>query len=623
MTQDQLRIHDFKSYDEFLIWWTSPEVAGFRQKYPDKIAPIKAHRWVQPWLNRLEESEQVDREQPSGKTFGKYLIEKKLGQGGMGAVYLAHDPALNRKVALKIMLLKGPDATERFMREARASAKLKHPNIIQVHEIGIEGKYHYFTMEYIAGVSLDKLISQKDNHLTPQRIAEIISTIASALHYAHTQGIIHRDIKPANILIDKLGRPYLTDFGLAKEIGGTEKSLTLTGTIMGTADYMSPEQAQGEKEKINALSDIFSLGATLYHTLTGHTPFRGRELYQILESVVRKDPIPPSRLTRHLTRDMETICLKCLEKEQPRRYQSAQELADDLTRYLKGEPISARHIGFITWGFRKARQNKIISFSLAGFLLALIAISTAWRINNASTKKEMTTQRAKQQTMETRAKAMKMLEGADAHAVAILPEKKIASAEAALKIDPTLGYAYQVLGLAYMAQEKPDEAVKSLNRAVELDPGLHESYYWRAMIKSATPNADDKDLLSDYDKAIGLFPENANYFADRAKIHYKLKESDQAIDDLTRAIELDIKYTELVKADPNDLSKSLSIMKFRTKPFMMIYYGRALAFAQKGDWERAIKDGEKELEPYKTMPQNPKAIIISRSVEEWKQQLNK
>lgn len=372
MADTKIKIREFKSLDEFRTWWESREIDEFCQRHPDKVARLKAHRWVAPWITKHTESENESVKQPAGNTFGKYIIEKKLGQGGMGAVYLVHDLVLNRKVALKVMLLKDEISIERFSREARASAKRKHQNIIPIYEVGTVGKYNYFTMDYIEGESFDKLIW--DKKISHRRIAEIIRDISEALHYAHTQGILHRDIKPANIMIDNQGKVFIVDFGLAKELTGTEHSLTMTGTIMGTADYMSPEQAQGDKKKIDARSDIFSLGAALYHALTGHTPFKGKELYQILESVVKKDPVPPRHYIRNLSRDIETICLKALEKEQKLRYQSAKEFADDLTRYINGDVILARPIGFIGRIFRKARNNKPLSASIIGAFILIIGL---------------------------------------------------------------------------------------------------------------------------------------------------------------------------------------------------------------------------------------------------------
>ncbi|MFH1228709.1 MAG: serine/threonine-protein kinase, partial [Planctomycetota bacterium] len=213
-------------------------------------------------------------------TFGKYTIEKKLGQGGMGAVYLALDPASNQRVAIKVITSKDEKLLERFHREASAVAKLQHTNIVQVYEAGIINNQHYFTMDYIEGTPLDKLIQGKPKP-SIQTLAKIIMQVASALHYAHSQKIIHRDIKPANILIDQNGEVFLTDFGVAKQLTGLDRSLTMSGAAIGTPSYMPPEQAMGQKDEIDPRSDVFSLGATMYHCITGRVPFTGKEIYEV------------------------------------------------------------------------------------------------------------------------------------------------------------------------------------------------------------------------------------------------------------------------------------------------------------------------------------------------------
>ncbi|MBI4834052.1 MAG: protein kinase [Planctomycetes bacterium] len=583
MVDTKLKIREFKSLDDFRLWWEGDEVTQFCQRHPEKVARLKSHRWVAPWITRHTQSEGEEIKQPSGKSFGKYIIEKKLGQGGMGAVYLAHDPALNRKVALKVMLLKGELATERFNREAKASAKLKHPNIISIYEVGAVGKYHYFTMEYIEGNSLDKLIA--DKKLTPKRTAEIIRDMANALHYAHSQDIIHRDIKPANILIDKQGKVYLTDFGLAKELSGTEHSLTMTGTIMGTADYMSPEQAQGDKNKIDARSDIFSLGATLYHALTGHTPFKGKELYQILESVVRKDPIPPSRYIKNLSKDIETICLKALEKEQKTRYLTAKELADDLIRYINGEAISARPIGFMGRILRKAKQNKIASLSAGGVIVVLAAyFLISYFVSQADFKgkveentrlayqefesgnyekaiaycdlvldlvhydekidelkdkcdKAITERKQGEKNTEKRQKALALLQ----KLISIRnPQEQIKVAQEALEIDPSCTDAYLFMGEAYeLSFNDYKKAIECYTKAIKADSSLPVFYFKRACCYRETDETGK--AINDYTKALDLEPNNTEFLYGRALAYEKKNDCDNMIKDLSRAITLNPK----------------------------------------------------------------------------------
>jgi len=336
MSIDDLQIQEFQSSEEFRAWWNSSEVVEFCQQNPHKTDQLKEHPYIKPWFGDSSqtmragdapaEATAVHDAQAIPEIFGRYRLERELGKGGMGTVYLAADPVLDRRVALKVMTMEGIEATARFMREVRSSAKLKHPNIVQIYEVGNQGKFHYFTMEFIDGCGLDELIDEKK--LSPKRVAEIICDMALALHYAHQQGIIHRDIKPANILIDKQGKSYLTDFGLAKELTAPERSLTMSGTVIGTPDYMSPEQARGDRDKVDVRSDVFSLGTTMYYSLTGASPFKDSDLYQVLNRVINKDPLLPTKAAKNLHRDLETICMKCLEKEPARRYQTAGELAD-------------------------------------------------------------------------------------------------------------------------------------------------------------------------------------------------------------------------------------------------------------------------------------------------------
>jgi serine/threonine protein kinase len=368
MFKDKLLIKEFKSLNDFQSWWESSEVIRFCQKHPNMMDKIMEHHWVKPWSGYLTNPQKFPAPAHAEKgTFGKYYLEKKLGEGGMGAVYLARDSVLNRLVALKILLLKEPDAVERFLREARSIAKLNHPNIIDIYEVNAldlpDGKpgefYHYLTMEYIEGGSLEKYIEANRpacavsgtagrHNVNHSKIARIIYEAAQVLDYTHRNNIVHRDIKPSNILLDKEGKVYLSDFGLAKELIHFEKTLTISGTIVGTPEYMSPEQAQGDKDKMDTRSDIFSLGSTFYQGLTGWLPFRGDELYKILRDVVNKNSIPPRRLVRTIPRDLETICLKCMEKKPENRYQTAADLADDLKRYLENRPILVRPAGFFT-----------------------------------------------------------------------------------------------------------------------------------------------------------------------------------------------------------------------------------------------------------------------------------
>ena len=277
--------------------------------------------------------------------FGDYEIVRELARGGMGVVFQARQVSLNRTVALK-MILAGELASEtevrRFHAEAEAAANLDHPGIVPVHEVGQYEGHHYFSMGFIEGESLSQRLA--DGPLRPQESATVLVHVAEAIDYAHRRGVIHRDIKPANILIDKSGQPRITDFGLAKKVQG-ESGLTASGQIMGTPSYMAPEQARGDHGKVGLSADVYAVGATLYCMLTGRPPFQAATAIETVLMVISEEPVPPRRLNPSVPRDLETIALKCLRKDPSRRYPTASALAEDLRRYLRGEPILARPVG--------------------------------------------------------------------------------------------------------------------------------------------------------------------------------------------------------------------------------------------------------------------------------------
>jgi serine/threonine-protein kinase len=270
-----------------------------------------------------------------------YEVLGELGSGGMGVVYKARDARLKRLVALK-MILSGPHARpeerERFRREAEAVARLQHPNVVQIYEVGEQDGRPYLALEYVGGGSLAGRLGGRP--LPPDDAARLVRSLALAVHAAHLRGIVHRDLKPANVLLTEDGTPKVTDFGLAKRLD--EAGQTQTGAVLGTPNYMAPEQALGDSRAVGPHTDVHALGAILYELLTGRPPFEGATLLETLDQVRSQDPPPPGRLRPGMPRDLETICRKCLEKEPARRYASAQALADDLGRYLDGQLIHAR-----------------------------------------------------------------------------------------------------------------------------------------------------------------------------------------------------------------------------------------------------------------------------------------
>ncbi len=277
---------------------------------------------------------------------GKYELLEEIARGGMGVVFKARDTRLKRLVALK-MILSGQMATaderERFRHEAEWAGNLDHPNIVRIFEVEEFEGCPYFIMQLVDGDSLAKQIKKKERENAPYQptvAARLMVTIARAVHYAHTQGFLHCDLKPSNILVDRDGRPLVTDFGLARRTSG-DSSLTISGAILGTPSYMAPEQATGSRKELSPGTDVYGLGAILYELLTGRAPFRAGTIMETVVDVLERDPVPVRHLRPEVPRELETICLKCLEKAPHDRYASAAALADELERFLQGEVIDA------------------------------------------------------------------------------------------------------------------------------------------------------------------------------------------------------------------------------------------------------------------------------------------
>jgi serine/threonine-protein kinase len=331
-----------------------------------------------------------------------YELEAVLGHGGMGAVYKARHLRLNRVVALKMALAgvyASPDDRKRFQREAEAVAGLRHPNVVQIYDVGDSDGLPYFTMEFVDGGSLAAKLAA-----TPQparQAAEMMTALAGAMEAAHRGGIVHRDLKPGNVLLTSDGAPKVSDFGLARRLD--EAGLTRTGVPVGTPSYMAPEQARGNKDAVGPAADIYALGAILYELLTGRPPFRAETAAETVQQVIYQEPASPSRLNAKVPRDLETICLKCLRKEPERRYASATVLADDLRRFLEGRPIQARPVGWAARLWRWGRRNPAVAAQVlvALALVGLTVGSVLWLERQHAKQREETERQQAEQREET------------------------------------------------------------------------------------------------------------------------------------------------------------------------------------------------------------------------------
>lgn len=312
-----------------------------------------------------------------------FELIKKLGQGGFGAVWLAHDLALGREVALKIPTSKGHEA-DSLLYEAQTAASLRHPNIVPIFEVGNAGGRAFIASQYIEGLTLRDFLSSGRPPIV--RTVELLTCVADALHHAHEHGVVHRDVKPANILVNQEGQPFVTDFGIAKRIS-PDSTITSDGRIVGTARYMSPEQASGRSRETDRRSDVYAVGVILFEMLTGDTPFRGNVRALLHQKTFEEAP-SPRRLDPNLPKDLETICLKCLEREPAKRYQTALELADELKRFRAGEPIQARPITSLERVWRRCRRRPVVASLIASLFLSLslglLGVSYFWLQARAS-----------------------------------------------------------------------------------------------------------------------------------------------------------------------------------------------------------------------------------------------
>jgi WD40 repeat protein len=481
-------------------WADKPDAAEYLHRFPQYAAQLQEKLADQTLKSSGKSAPAAAAARPVAVP--GYEIQKELGRGGMGVVYLARQEKLNRLVALK-MIRAGGHADEqdrqRFLAEAEAVARLQHPNIVTLHEFGEHNELPYFTLEYVAGGSLHARL--REGPLPPRTAAPLVELLARGIDYAHQHGIIHRDLKPANILLQKdEGRrmkdedreatvsnssfilhpssfvPKITDFGLVKRVTSPEGSLTASGAVLGTPSYMAPEQARGEAKRVGPAADIYALGAILYECLTGRPPFQGPTSMDTLWQVLNEEPVPPSRLQPKVPRDLETICLKCLQKAPGQRYGRAADLAEDLRRFAAHEPILARPAPAWRRLGKWARRRPALAMLGVVSLLALLSLLVSGLLWNAQlqlalgdaheAQEEAATQRAVARQARTEGEAFRTeAEREKVAGKALRQQAQEIKTQAEAKLDQAsrILFATQLADVNTWWQRDPGRALELLN----------------------------------------------------------------------------------------------------------------------------------------------------------------
>ena len=498
-----------------------------------------------------------------------YEIIREIARGGMGVVYEAKDTRSEKIVALKT-LISGEMADsleiERFLREARLTLDFDHPGIVPIHEVGSHENLHYFTMDYIEGLSLSDYV--RETRAPLRKIVKMMSQIVNALSYAHSKGVIHRDIKPANIMVDTSGNPLIMDFGLGRRKDESQK-LTMSGVALGTPSYMPPEQAQGRLKEIDAKSDIYSIGAVFYELLAGRPPFSGASLAETLQAVIHDEPIALSQLVPGIPQNIETICMKCLAKNKQRRYHNAKSLLRDLDRFLRGDTIRARRLSFHEIALKWIRRNKLSAIYMAVISFLMVLLFTIVATKNASildvVKKYKKESKQRDKLAEEK-KNLTALNRKNARELTDLYRKLKESRRSSKNLQETVNRLQKQMAesqktlertqkMAFLLASRAKKIKGKLTRIHLYDATIEEKKFTIRIrdkrVKEYLDEATEVLVKKDYQRAIDIYskilkidPEMFLCYWNRAALYFLFDKWDKCLEDCRKILELRAHYPD-------------------------------------------------------------------------------
>lgn len=578
-----------------------PNIDEFVKQYPDFESQIRQRLQSLDEIDSLfgvlmqeddsHEGETILESDLVGQKLGDFEILKMIGQGGMGAVFLARQVSLDREVAVKVISSVGGSQAkdlDRFKRESKVLAKITHPNIVPIYEVGQQGPYSYFAMEYVKGVSLDKILNGIRNSKPEDKasdimhkclevdgttyddsadtykggeldtdyiieISRIIISVASALDYAHEKGILHRDIKPSNILIAPDGTSKLVDFGLAKS--QSQETITITGEFFGTPSYVSPEQIR-KPGTVDCRSDVFSLAATYYECLTLHVPFEGDTVNETLTQVIAKEAVPPKKYSPRLSMDFNTVLLHALEKSPEDRYQNAGDFAGDISNILEFKPITAKRPSITRRAYKTLRRNPlkitIVGISILVVVLGYFLSSSYMQNRNKAVAKKLYDIAVLKHQNKEFPEALKYFENAiranprNVEAYSGLgmcyyalgqTQKSIEAYMQAVKIEPDYAFAYNNLGFTYNNLGRYGEAVEALNKAIKIEPDNDLAHSNLGLAYNGLGRYEE--AVETLNKAIEIDPDNAFAHNNLGLVYNNLGRFEEAIQAYQRSIKID------------------------------------------------------------------------------------